>query len=93
MLPIAAGETAGFYIATINTIIIISATKTIHTNREVVKKNRYSTVRLTVSVDPPLPLRSAFLLIFLCVFFILDCDYVCSETAFTREKSHFHPTS
>ena len=33
MLPIAAGETAGFNKATISTIIIISATKIIHTIR------------------------------------------------------------
>ena len=24
---------------------------------------------------------------------ILDYDYMCSETDFTKEKSHFHPTS
>ena len=30
---------------------------------------------------------------FFGVFFILDYDSMCSETDFTQEKSHFHPTS
>ena len=28
-----------------------------------------------------------------CDVFILDYDSMCSETDFTQEKSHFHPTS
>ena len=55
--------------------------------REVVKKNEYFMVRLTVSVypPPPHPLRSAF-----CDFFsvclTLDYDYKCSETDFQLLK-------
>ena len=30
---------------------------------------------------------------FFGVFLTLDYDYMCSETDFTQEKSHFHPTS
>ena len=30
---------------------------------------------------------------FFDVFFILDYDFMCSETDFTQEKGHFHPTS
>ena len=45
-------------------------------------------VRLTVSVYPPLPYSQLFVISF-CVFFILDYDYMCSETDFTQEKSHF----
>ena len=37
-------------------------------------------------------LRSAFCEYF-WVFLTLDYDYTCSETDFTQEKSHFHPTT
>ena len=43
------------------------------------------TVRLTVSVDPPAPLRSAFRDCF-GVLLTLYCDYICSETDFTQEN-------
>ena len=56
------------------------------------QKNGQFTVRLTVSIYPPHPLRSAFC-DFLCVFFILDYDSMCSERDFTQEKSHFQTTS
>ena len=55
--------------------------------REVVI-NGYFTVRLTVSVDPPPPLRSAFW-DFFCVLLTLYYHYVCSETDFTQEKGVF----
>ena len=29
---------------------------------------------------------------FFAVFFILDYDSMCSETDYTLEKNHFHPT-
>ena len=46
-------------------------------------------VRLTVSVDPPPPtLVSVF-----CDFLTLYYDEMFSETDFTPETSHFHPTT
>ena len=42
----------------------------------------------------PPPLRSAFYEFFWCVYLsYIDYDSMCSETDFTQEKSHFHPTS
>ena len=43
-------------------------------------------------LSPP-PLYGQFFANFFGVFLILDYDYMCSETDFTQEKSHFHPTS
>ena len=40
---------------------------------------------------PPTPCDKLF--VNFRVFFILDYEYMCSETDFTQEKSHFHPTS
>ena len=42
--------------------------------------------------SPP-PYGQLFVKFFWGVFFILDYDSMCSETDFTQEKSHFHPTS
>ena len=40
---------------------------------------------------PPLPpLQSTFCDFFLSCVFIVEYDYMCSETDFTQEKSHFH---
>ena len=45
-------------------------------------------------LPPSPPLRSAFCEFFVCVFFfILEYDYMCFETDFTQEKSHFQRTS
>ena len=41
----------------------------------------------------PLPSYGQLFVNFFGVFLILDYDYMCSETYFTQEKSHFHPTS
>ena len=43
---------------------------------------------------PPLPsLWSAFGEFFFGVCLSLDYDHICSETDFTQEKGHFHPTT
>ena len=51
-------------------------------------RNGYFTVRLTVSVYPPPP-YGQLCVNFLGVFFILDYDFMCSETDFTQEKAIF----
>ena len=56
-----------------------------------VVKNGLFTVRLTLRVDPPLPQPyDQLFVIFLGVCLTLDYDYMCSETDFTQEKSHFY---
>ena len=51
-------------------------------------------VRLTVSVSPSPPLAVSFLWSFYVFFFILDYEYLCSETDFTLlEKVNFHATT
>ena len=60
---------------------------------EVLKKNGIFTVRLTVRVEPPLPYGQLFVIFSGGVRLTLDYDYMCSETDFTQEKSHLHPTT
>ena len=51
-------------------------------------KGSLFTVRLTIRVEPPPPSSV------LGDFFVrlpMYYDYMCSETDFTQEKSHFHP--
>ena len=55
------------------------------------KINGYFTVRLTVSVDPPL--YGQLFVIFFCALLTLYYDYMCSETDFTQKKCNFHPTT
>ena len=57
-----------------------------------VVKNRLFTVRPTVRVDPPSPLRSAFR-DFFGVCLTLDYDYMCSEMDSSQRKSLFNPTT
>ena len=67
--------------------IIVVFLKSIDALRRFVK-NKHFTVRLTVSVSPPIPLRS-FFCDFFGVFYIVDYDSICSEADFTQEKVIF----
>ena len=53
--------------------------------REGVKKRTFNRKRL------PHPTYGQLFMIFFVVL-ILDYDYMCSESDFTQEKRHFHPT-
>ena len=55
------------------------------------QKNGYYTVRLTVSVDPPL--YGQFFFIFFGVLLTLYYDHMCFETDFTQVKVNFHATT
>ena len=52
-------------------------------------------VTLTVRVDTPAPHPpyGQLFVIFLGVRLAFEYDYMCSETNFTQEKSHFYPTT
>ena len=61
--------------------------------REGVKKPRYFTVRLTISIYPGPAPPPSYGQLFVNIFSILVYDSMCSETDFTQEEVNFYATT